>query len=235
MLEKAKINDLPKWLWLWLPLAVALFPYIARIIDPGTDQFVFGEQGIIENYTFLVLFVAIVIGVAAIMKMRSFKFKMLRLWMGLLVLGCIYYAGEEISWGQHWFGWVTPDTWLNVNDQGETNLHNTSALLDQVPRNLLTLAAVVGGILIPVYFVLRNKTLRADSFYYWLWPTFVNVPTCALAILVSLHEKVYALFDSSVPFLLDIRAGETKECLLAMFLFMYIASFYKRLQGAMPT
>ena len=230
-MDSTDLDDLPKWLWLWLPLAVALFPYVARIINPETDQIVFGEQGIIENFTFIILFIAIVLGVAAIAKMRSFKFPVFRLWLGLLVLGCIYYAGEEISWGQHWFGWGTPETWLDVNDQGETNLHNTSALLDQVPRNLLTIAAVVGGIVVPLIAIVRKKPFQQKRFYYWLWPTYVNIPTCILAISVSLHEKAYKLFDTSVPYLLDIRAGETKECLLAMFLFMYLASFYKRLKG----
>lgn len=225
-------KDLPKWLWLWLPLAVALFPYIARMISTDTDQFVFGEQGIIENYTFVILFVAVVLGMLAIVKMQLFQFPFFRFWLALLVLGCIYYAGEEISWGQHWFGWGTPDTWLDVNDQGETNLHNTSALLDQAPRMLLTIAAVVGGLLVPFIVLLRSKPLNQGRFYYWLWPTFVNMPTCFLALAVSLHEKAYKLFDSSVPYLLDIRAGETKESLLAMFLFMYIASFYRRMLQA---
>ena len=152
-------NDLPKWLWLWLPIAVALFPYLMRMINTDTDRFVFGEQGIIENFTFVVLFIAIVLGIRAIIRMQSIPFPFFRFWLALLVLGCIYYAGEEISWGQHWFGWGTPENWLDVNDQGETNLHNTSALLDQVPRNLLTIAAVVGGILIPIIIAVRKNTV----------------------------------------------------------------------------
>lgn len=229
-MTQPQINDLSKWLWLWLPLGIAMFPYVARLINPATDNYVYGEQGIIENYTFVILFIAILLGIAAIVKMKTFKFPVFRFWLALLVFGCVYYAGEEISWGQHWFGWGTPDAWLDVNDQGETNLHNTSALLDQVPRMLLTIAAVVGGIIVPSLVLIRNKTLNKDNFYYWLWPTYVNIPTCLLAIGVSLHEKIYKLFDSTVPYLLDIRAGESKECLLAMFLFMYIASFRKRLQ-----
>ena len=229
-MPNSQSNDLPKWLWLWLPLIVALFPYVARIISIESDSIVFGEQGIIENYTFVILFIAIILGILAILKMRSFQFPIFRIWITLLVLGCIYYAGEEISWGQHWFGWGTPEAWMDVNDQGETNLHNTSALLDQVPRMLLTVAAVVGGIIIPIVIFLRDMPLSRDSFYYWLWPTYVNIPTCILAIVVSLHEKLYKLFDTTVPHLLDIRAGETKECLLAMFLFMYITSFYRRLK-----
>ena len=231
-MQNSEVNDLPKWLWLWLPLIVALFPYVARIISIESDSIVFGEQGIIENYTFVILFIAIILGVLAIMKMQNFSFPVFRIWLTLLVLGCIYYAGEEISWGQHWFGWGTPEAWMDVNDQGETNLHNTSALLDQVPRMLLTIAAVVGGIFIPLFISLRNVPLPRNGFYYWLWPTYVNIPTCILAVAVSLHEKIYKLFDTAVPHLLDIRAGEAKECLLAMFLFMYIASFYKRLKAS---
>jgi hypothetical protein len=223
-------QDLSTCLWLCLPVLVALFPYVMRLINIESDQYVFGELGIIENFTFIILFISIVLGIKATLLMKSFPFPMFRWWIGLLVLGCIYYAGEEISWGQHWFGWVTPDSWMDVNDQGETNLHNTSALLDQVPRMLLTIAAVVGGIMIPVTYKMRKIKLPADDFLAWLWPTYVNIPTCLLAILVSLHEKIYKLFDTIVPHVLDIRAGETKECLLAMFLFMYIASFYKRLK-----
>lgn len=223
-------EDLPKCLWLWLPIMVALFPYVMRVIDVETDSYVFGEHGIIENYTFIVLFIAIVLGVLSILKMKSFEFPFFKIWLTILVLGCVYYAGEEVSWGQHWFGWGTPEGWLEVNDQGETNLHNTSALLDQVPRMLLTIAAVVGGVIIPVFFLMRDKVFSTNEFFGWLWPSYVNIPTCLLAVLVSLHEKVYKLFDTTVPNILDIRAGETKECLLAMFLFMYIASFYKRLR-----
>ena len=223
-------EDLPNCLWFCLPILVALFPYVMRIISTETDQYVFGEQGIIENYTFLILFIAIVLGLLSLMKMKTFEFSFFKFWLALLILGCIYYAGEEISWGQHWFGWATPDAWMGVNDQGETNLHNTSALLDQVPRMLLTIAAVVGGVIIPAYMSVRKIRLSADNFFYWLWPTHVNIPTCLLAVFVSLHEKAYKLFDTTVPHILDIRAGETKECLLAMFLFMYIASFYKRIK-----
>ena len=222
-------EDLPKWLWLWLPVVVALFPYVMRIVNVETDNIVFGEQGIIENFTFMVLFIAILLGFLTLIGMRAFPFQILRLWMLILVIGCIYFAGEEISWGQHWFGWGTPEAWMGINDQGETNLHNTSALLDQVPRMLLTLAAVIGGIIMPIYFLVRKIIFTDREFFAWLWPTYVNIPTCSLAIIVSLHEKAYKLFGSSVPHILDIRAGETKECLLALFLFMYIASFYKRL------
>jgi disulfide bond formation protein DsbB len=36
-------------------------------------------------------------------------------------LSCLYIAGEEMSWGQHFFHWNTPEYWAMVNRQEETN------------------------------------------------------------------------------------------------------------------
>ena len=91
-------EDLPKWLWLWLPIVVALFPYVMRIVNVETDTIVFGEQGIIENFTFMVLFIAILLGFLTLIGMRAFPFQILRLWMLILVIGCIYYDGDMKRW-----------------------------------------------------------------------------------------------------------------------------------------
>ena len=49
-------------------------------------------------------------------------------WFYLLVgLGALFVAGEEVSWGQHIFGFATPEFLLLANDHQETNLHNTAA------------------------------------------------------------------------------------------------------------
>ena len=72
------------------------------------------------------------------------------MFFGLFCLGCLYFGGEEASWGQHWMGWDAPDQWAALNNQNETNLHNSNglagSLLDQLPRNLLTLAALISAL-----------------------------------------------------------------------------------------
>ena len=35
-------------------------------------------------------------------------------WVGIAALACLYIAGEEASWGQHYFGWGTPESWQEV-------------------------------------------------------------------------------------------------------------------------
>src|SRR6185437_12681351 len=52
----------------------------------------------------------------------------------IALLGCIYTAGEEMSWGQHFFHWKTPEYWAMVNRQQETNLHNIYPAFEQWPR-----------------------------------------------------------------------------------------------------
>ena len=47
-------------------------------------------------------------------------------------LSCLYIAGEEMSWGQHFFHWNTPEYWAELNRQEETNLHNTYAVFEKM-------------------------------------------------------------------------------------------------------
>ena len=50
-------------------------------------------------------------------------------WVYILAgLGALFVAGEELSWGQHIFGFATPDSLAEINFQRETNLHNNYAL-----------------------------------------------------------------------------------------------------------
>jgi hypothetical protein len=221
-------KDLHKLVWLVLPIVVAVMPYIARVMGPHTDGYMYGEKGIIENITVIFLLTAIISCLLFLFAKEKIQFTSLKAWMVIFLLGAIYYAGEEMSWGQHYFGWGTPEQWTEFNDQQETNLHNTAAIFDQIPRTLLSLAALIGGVLIPLYRKFKNHIPNKESFFDWLLPTYVCLPAALLSLLVSWHEKIYEAFDVAIPAILDIRAGETKECLLALFMMMYALSLWYR-------
>ena len=116
-------KDLHKLVWLVLPIIVAVMPYVARFIDVHTDGYMYGEKGIIENITVIFLLTAIIACLLFIFAKEKIPFASFKVWMVLFLLGAIYYAGEEMSWGQHFFGWGTPEKWTEFNDQQETNLH----------------------------------------------------------------------------------------------------------------
>ena len=221
-------KDLNKLVWVALPVVVFLVPYLSRIRGIGADLYLYGEDGWIEILTIIFLLVAIFFGVTFLLLNKVPSHGWIRWWMALLILGSIYFAGEEASWGQHFIGYNTPEFWQNFNDQGETNLHNTSPLFDQLPRTLLSIAALIGGVLVPLYFLFAQQYPKRSSLHYWLWPTYACLPAAFLSLLVSWHEKVYKIMDVEVPVILDVRAGEVKESLLALFIMLYIASIWHR-------
>jgi hypothetical protein len=122
-----------------VPLFMVLLPFVWFGIV-GNDIALKREAGIIENMTVIFLLVSIGFCISAFFKANKMGLsKNLKTWLVILIAGAAYFALEEISYGQHMFGWGTADTWKEFNDQGETNLHNVHPLFDQLPRTLLTL------------------------------------------------------------------------------------------------
>ena len=221
-------KDLHWSLWVVLPVAGFLLPYLSRLGTAAADGYLYGESGWVELLTVMYLLVAILFGVMFLVSGKTGGHGWLRWWMTLLVLGSVYFAGEEASWGQHIFGWETPEQWLDVNDQGETNIHNTSVFFDQLPRALLSVAALVGGVMAPLYCAVTGRHPARGSLQYWLWPTYVCLPATLLSLLVSWHEKMYRVLGVEIPTVLDVRAGEVKESLLALFIMLYVMSVWYR-------
>src|SRR5690606_13691057 len=109
-------------------------------------------------------------------------------WLALAALGCFYVAGEEISWGQHFLQWSTPEYWSALNDQQETNLHNVSSWLDQKPRALLEAGVVLGGIVAPALRALRPGLLRGLPDL--LAPTAAALPSALLAEIAGFSKRL---------------------------------------------
>jgi len=225
------IDDLPLWFWLGLPIAVLAIALGFKVWDETLYQtWILGESGFIESITVAVLILAII---AAIQILRNgLPFKKLNVWIGLILLGSIYFAGEEASWGQHILGWSAPENWQSVNLQKETNLHNIKkfgGLFDQLPRNLLTLAAFVGGLLLPLYIAFKHVQLNPNHLYYWLFPTYVCIPSATIAVFITFPDKIAKTFSYQIPDLLNnLNAGEYKECFLAFFIMFYLYSLLSR-------
>jgi hypothetical protein len=104
--------------------------------------------GLAEHGTVAVLLPAILLGCwAAIRVFRDDA--LLAAWLAVWTLGALYFALEEASWGQWYFGWETPEYFKDNNKQQETNLHNTYSWLNRPPRRLLELWIVVMGVVYP--------------------------------------------------------------------------------------
>jgi len=204
-----------------LPLLVILFPLVWYAIV-GSDWLLKGEAGIIENMTVLFLVVAIGFNISSLSRSRRLALSgFLNAWLFMLIMGAAYFALEEISYGQHMFGWGTGETWKELNDQEETNLHNVHALFDQVPRALLTLGILIGGVVLPLHRHFRDIKLDESSRFYWQWPTLDCV---TIGLLVILIRPILSVFETEA-----INTGEMKENLFALFILLYCVSIHSRL------
>lgn len=224
-----KHTDLPFGLYLWTPLLIVAAPYALRWAF-GDAVWLSGEQGVFEILTFLLLVAAVYFIVRARAAAVALRIAYLPAWLVALLLGTVYFAGEEISWGQHLFFWETPEAWQDVNDQGETNLHNVHALFDQLPRTLMTLAALVGGVIAPFYLRLRGIEPGVREVAGWLWPTVACTPVSVCVLLFRPLDRLIQTLVADWPVELDVSPGEMKECLLALLILFYAASLCKRLK-----
>ncbi|WP_348767571.1 hypothetical protein [uncultured Salinisphaera sp.] len=227
---------LPRWAWLGVPLAIYFAHYVARaVLDaPVYDAWLLHESGLTEVGTVVVLAMACIGGVVATVWAFQRGDRVLAGFFALFSLGCLYFGGEEASWGQHWFGWATPDQWRALNNQAETNLHNSNSLagslLDQLPRNLLAIAMLVGGCILPIRRWLRGRSYAQGSFGYWAMPTFDCVVIGFVAPLASIPEKLFEAALGDVPYPFDIDGGEVKELMFAVFLCLYIVTVLVRIR-----
>jgi len=239
--QSALGGELPAWLWLWVP-PLMLVPIFASRLH-GREFYVRwmeSEQGLVENATALILVPAVVAGAMALRHRRLLPARWLAGWIALVALGCFYFAGEEVSWGQHWFGWATPEPIGALNDQGETNLHNTSSWLDQKPRTLLELWVLIGGVIV----CLARRTATGargaagrpggdppHEWRTWFWPSWAVFPSALLAILIRIPERIRGSFDLAFTGVFDVRYSEAQEYFFAWFLLLYLLSIHVRLRA----
>lgn len=228
-------HDLPTWLWLaFPPMLVVAMVLTSLASDQAFGAWFKRKEGPIEWATVVVLLPAMAAGVAVWRRRHALPTRWLGWWMGLVGLGSLYYAGEEISWGQQIFQWETPEFLAERNRQNETNLHNLigAGVFEVLPRNLLEQWILWGGVMLPLADRWRGIIRSPRSWSYWFWPTWCCLPTALLAILIRVPDRVDRLTGKQLAMLRDLRLSEPQEYYFALFLMMYLLSVWARLRGA---
>jgi len=221
--------------WLWFPPLLAVLVIGVKLLAPGLyDSFIEGELGLTELATPLVALLGVGFGVQTVLLSRRRAPLLVTGWLLITTLGCFYFAGEELSWGQQLFQWHTPAEIAALNDQNETNLHNMSSWFDQKPRLLLELWVLIGGIVVPLRRVAgKAPNYASGSFQDWFWPGVECLPTALLAIAIKLPERYKKLMGiESLPF--EIRWSEPQEYYFALFLLIYLLAVRQRLRQGLP-
>lgn len=206
-----------RWLF-WLPL-IATLVIFALQINRDIFRFLLQEDGPAE---WLSAIAFILTGVVSL-RIALSRFKAGHPWQAWLFVAVavvmLFAGGEEISWGQRVFGWETPQELVDVNDQGETNLHNIGIVL-QLTNLAMFLTGLYGTV---AYVVNRNLRFarRWDQGDYLFVPPFF-LATYFFPILIFRIARMTVFTESN--FTLN-RLGEWAEMVVAIgiLLFFWLA------------
>ena len=220
------MNDhLNKIFWLWIPITFLLIQTAIEAFAPHELQgALHSENGPHESLQFLCALGGFLVALRCLLSISPKHKPYLFAWVTCFVVSCAYIAGEEVSWGQHIFEWATPEFWSGVNDQGETNLHNTSSWLDQKPRIILLIGVVTGGLVIPL--LKKFKPSALPKKFEIIFPPAILALTAFIALGTNFIDKIWEFF-TEVPLL--SRGSEVEELYLFYFVLLYLVILRRRL------
>lgn len=217
-----------RW-WLGLPLVLL----VALVVINAAAPMFYRDWILPEGYGFLEVghFFIPLAGALIALKLLFHPYvrrrRLLFWYVAVMGLGCFYIAGEEHSWGQHFFHWTTPGYWAEINRQHETNLHNVSPLFNQFPRTVLEIAIVTGGLVLP-FLAWRGVFGRRGRL-----ALFVPPATLAPIAIGMLFFKLSATLEKNNIFA-DIvqRPAEATETYIYLFLLAYLIVLARRIASS---
>ena len=219
-------NGSDAWWTLALPIAF-LVPVL--VIHQLSPEF-YRAYVLPEGYGLLELSQFVLAAAAAVLCFGALGYKVVKgsrlLWIAVLffALAAFYIAGEEHSWGQHFFNWNTPSYWAEINRQQETNLHNTSAWFNQRPKLLFDNAMFIGGLIVPLIQLWTGPFRR--PLLALLTPSIAIALPAAIALAFKIVDDLGKdVFGTS----LFIRPSEVVETFQYLYMLMYVIVLRRRL------
>jgi hypothetical protein len=214
------------WWWLAIPatLAISLI-VISAVSREFYATYILPEgYGFLEMGHFLIPLAGMLLALRLAFRLYVRAHTLLFGFVCFSALIFLYIAGEEMSWGQHFFQWNTPEYWKALNRQEETNLHNIIPLFGKKPRAVLEFGILVGGIILPLL-AQFSPAIRANR-----WSLFI--PASAIfpvAFGAALFKGMDALQKKlEIPSLVH-RPSEAIESFLYLFLLFYLITFTRRI------
>lgn len=169
------------------------------------------EDGIVENLTVIFYLLAFIIFMIFLNK-KGIR----NIWYLILGVLCFLMAGEELSWGQRIFGFVTPELLKQINYQQEVNIHNIK-LLHIRAIGLLTIIGFFFFIPLTERFSSKLRALyqRLKIPVYPLWA--IGIPA-----VIMLTHVVPKLFFGKYSYIIE----EVGEVSLSFAFFIFAVSEY---------
>lgn len=222
-----------------LPFTIAALPvvtfgiYIFLQSFPSTRAFatwLVQENRPVELLTFLSLLAAGVVALRLANRLRKREpYLLAAIALALFGAGCLVVAMEEISWGQQFFGFATPESIKHINRQGEVTLHNLGGV--QGHASYLYLCFGLGGLAgyLLHRFDFGSRSLRALAPPAVLASYFVTIVLFAIVKLYVDAENVSKTLRLAVRW-----TSEVDEMIVGFAAFLYASMKWNSLAFLQP-
>ena len=218
-----------------------------NFFDPfkyGFNPHIWNENGFVETLQVILILMSLINFFQILKLKKKLNIKIFfNYFLYFYFIGLLYYFFEEISWGQHYFEWSSTDFFINYNNQQETNFHNISNLLDQLPRSFLALWCSLSFVFYKFFikykfdkeitkFILPSDKLKYISYIFILFflPDLI-ISNLFLEINYSKTVKInFADIYSFITFNF-IRLSEYHELIFSFYIFYHSIFFKKYLFG----
>lgn len=216
-------------LWAGVPLALACVVLGVGIFYPElyAERFLPEGYGVLEVLHFTLPLIAGVMCLALLFHPAVRANGIIKVMTVLFAIACIYIAGEEHSWGQHFFGWSTPDAWRAINRQDETNLHNTLGIFNHLPQKILEFGILVGGIILPLWQYFSGPF--PNWFLRLFVPSLALLPVALIAVLFKIIKWTASHQLLAEP--LIARPSEALETFYYLFILLYVIIYVRRIRA----
>ena len=189
--EGAKTWDI-SYGWLFfiisLPFIVAMSGVVAALFGKAAYKWYTGEDRFAENLQVVFWVISFVLSLIIVQK-NTRDHKIYAILYGILCVGIFFIIGEELSWGQRFFGWVTPESMKVLNKQDETNIHNIYGIGYTIKWLHLVIGAY--GTIMPLI-VLRSKALqRFRSHVSMLVPHYTLIPFFFIPFIWRIYRNLF--------------------------------------------
>jgi hypothetical protein len=219
--------SLRSWsLYVLLPLLM-LAVVLAAIYAGGSVKYWILESpvGLRESLTGALALAAGILGLLAFFHPAIRGDWKVRGWLLTFGIAMVYFAGEDLNWGQYYFGWEAPEYFQTHNKEHETNLHNMSPWFNQKPRLVVELWLLVACIAVPLGWRLPQR-LSAKFLPALFWPDtrLVFVAMMALLLKVPSWLSHFGIYPET------IRWSEVQELFYAYAWLLYAALLLTRVR-----
>jgi hypothetical protein len=165
-----------------------------------------GETGLIDRAEAVLWLPAIVLNVLlAVDAWRRGRWSLTTVWFVGMSALCVFLLGEEVSWGQHVFGFEPTEKMTAVNAQQESNLHNLNLalILGVAPESpFYPWLTNFNHILNPAFYLLATVLWVgipvAKRVLAWRLLAPIPAPHTSIAVFFAANVVAYLLVDKLV-------------------------------------